>query len=208
VRGSKYASREKILNQRGCVFVSLSQPPVASKEIALHYDGSASGQRIYAYVGGNPLSRVDPTGQFFFLPIIAGIISGGGGAAATAATAAVVGTAVVGTAIAIQSSSGRPKPVEVSENVWNLINPSNAYCPTGSNPECKLYDANWQMNPTDVMVPERQNPSKPVLFGGVVTCFYRCPSGNHRLVTWPTLPGTTYTKAQAMAFCSPTIPDK
>jgi RHS repeat-associated protein len=80
----------KNLQSWGCVFVSALQLAVASRENACHYDGSASGRSVYnyfrdydpaigryiqsdpiglrggintyGYVGGNPLSRVDPLG--------------------------------------------------------------------------------------------------------------------------------------------------
>ena len=55
------------------VFVHCAQTVTASGQNALFYDGGASGQIIYTYVGGNPLSRIDPLGLLNF-------VAGGGGA--------------------------------------------------------------------------------------------------------------------------------
>ena len=46
-----------------CVFVTGLQAPDASGEIPLRYDRLASGCDLYAYVGGDPVSRRDPLGQ-------------------------------------------------------------------------------------------------------------------------------------------------
>ena len=54
--------QKKIPNLWRCVFFDSAQTVTASRQNALHYDGSASGQIIYAYVGGNPLRWVDPRG--------------------------------------------------------------------------------------------------------------------------------------------------
>lgn len=45
-----------------CDFFDSAQTYTASRQNALHYDGSVSGSIIYTYVGGNPLRYVDPTG--------------------------------------------------------------------------------------------------------------------------------------------------
>jgi RHS repeat-associated protein len=64
--------------------------------------GLAGGTNLYSYVGANPLIRIDPTGQFFFLPFIAAAFGGGGASTGTL----LAGSALLfGTAIAIQSSS-------------------------------------------------------------------------------------------------------
>jgi hypothetical protein len=50
------------------------------KEKRFAYDGLASGQSLYAYVGGNPLRYTDPNGEFPLLvviPVVAGVINGG-----------------------------------------------------------------------------------------------------------------------------------
>lgn len=53
---------KKIPNCWRCVFFDSAQTVTASRQNALHYDGSASGQIIYIYVGGNPISRKDRKG--------------------------------------------------------------------------------------------------------------------------------------------------
>ena len=55
-------SGQKTFTSRGCVFVLASQVIESPLQNALHYDQSASGQRIRAYVKGNPVSSTDPLG--------------------------------------------------------------------------------------------------------------------------------------------------
>jgi RHS repeat-associated protein len=64
--------------------------------------GLDGGIHSYVYVGSNPLSRVDSTGEFFFIPGLIALVTSGGGA--TAATA-IGATAVVGGLIYSQSQS-------------------------------------------------------------------------------------------------------
>ena len=65
-------------------------------EIGLSYDGCTSGQRIYAYVGGNPVSNKDPKGLAVPVAIAA--------CAANPACAALVAVTVAATAKAIKDT--------------------------------------------------------------------------------------------------------
>jgi hypothetical protein len=56
------ASRKKPTDSRERVFFIRPQALEAPSKNALPYDGWSSGPIIYAYVGGNPLSYVDPLG--------------------------------------------------------------------------------------------------------------------------------------------------
>ena len=60
--GRKCTSGQKIYIRRRCVFVSAVQLLESLLEKVLCYDQSASGQRIYAYVGGNPVNYRDSSG--------------------------------------------------------------------------------------------------------------------------------------------------
>jgi hypothetical protein len=55
-------SREICSSTGETVFVHAAQTVDLSRENALGYDDCTSGQSIYAYVGGNPISRIDPFG--------------------------------------------------------------------------------------------------------------------------------------------------
>lgn len=81
------ASTQNFPFHREPVFFIPRQALDAYSKNALTYDGCTSGAIIYTYVGGNPVSFVDPTGEFGVPGAIAGGllggISGGFGAAAT-----------------------------------------------------------------------------------------------------------------------------
>jgi RHS repeat-associated protein len=64
--------------------------------------------------------------------------------------------------------------------------------------KCRLYDAVWDYNPKDLYI-DPSSP-KPIMIGGIIKCFYRCDSGDHRVIQWPSPPGRM-TQAQAMAWC-------
>jgi hypothetical protein len=66
--------------------------------------------------------------------------------------------------------------------------------------KCRLYDAVWDINPEDIYI-DPSSP-KPVSVGGVIKCFYRCDSGDHRVTQWPAPPGFRMTREQAMKWCS------
>jgi hypothetical protein len=58
----KIASRKKLLKTGEAVFVQSAQTVAAYREKACWYGETVSGQTIYSYVGGNPLSGKDPLG--------------------------------------------------------------------------------------------------------------------------------------------------
>ena len=62
MRDAECASRQKSLTARRPIFFIPRQALVASSKNASAYDGWSSGPIIYTYVGGNPVSFVDPTG--------------------------------------------------------------------------------------------------------------------------------------------------
>jgi len=74
---AKLASTPKTSNPGRAVFVSIPQVRTPSSEMRFLYDGGASGQTIYAYVGGNPLSFVDPFGLTEVSPNPNGVVPGG-----------------------------------------------------------------------------------------------------------------------------------
>src|SRR5208282_4947926 len=58
------------------VFVQSAQTVTASRQNAFDYDECMSGSIIYTYVGGNPLSRIDPSGNSWQTALIGAFIGG------------------------------------------------------------------------------------------------------------------------------------
>jgi len=59
---AKLASTQRTSNPGRAAFVSTSPARTTSSETCFLYDGGASGQTIYGYVEGNPVSKTDPEG--------------------------------------------------------------------------------------------------------------------------------------------------
>jgi hypothetical protein len=82
----KIASRNIFFKVGGFDFVFSPETRIAPSENALPYDQLASGAIIYAYVNGNPVNLIDPTGEFglpgagfgFISGAVGGYISSGG----------------------------------------------------------------------------------------------------------------------------------
>ncbi|MEO8153882.1 MAG: hypothetical protein ABI605_12485, partial [Rhizobacter sp.] len=92
------------------------------------YDEGVSGRTIYAYVGGNPLSGVDPDGRFFMLlPLLVFVEGGGTLAVGSGAVVAATGVTAIGVGAATgvlpgpSQSSSNPelqRAIESSANYW------------------------------------------------------------------------------------------
>jgi hypothetical protein len=107
--GSKCGSRKNSAKPTECIFFISLQTRIAPRKIGFGYDEWMSGQTIYAYVGGDPVSQVDPDG-LLVMSTVGGVQRGTTlsqaatlGAAGNAAMA--TGLTTIGVAVAVRTGS-------------------------------------------------------------------------------------------------------
>jgi hypothetical protein len=136
----------------------------------LPYDQPASGAIIYAYVGGNPVNRIDPTGQFFVLPWIAPVIVDG-----VITAGEIIGGAIVGSTI----SDILDEIIAELEKKKKAENEAN--CPSDNNDSrCKKVLESCRSQCSDVFVddPNKLPGSGSDMFGRIRRCIRECAAKN------------------------------
>jgi RHS repeat-associated protein len=126
-----------------------------------------------------------------------------------------------------QSDPGEGRPSSPGPGLWSPVPEANRTiarwldrafktkekeeCPPPRR-ECKLYDGEFHLDvgDSDIYPSEEGGKPKTVHFGGTIYCFYRCPSGDHRVRSHYAPPGMEAmfnTKQKVMNWCPQTLDD-